>query len=92
MTAFPSWGRVFGRSHRVRPIAPARFFARLASKPPERGEEAVAHLASSPDLDGVTGRFFKGTELSESNANSRDPTVQGRLWTASEKLVGESFP
>lgn len=72
--------------------APARLFVRLASKPPERGAEAVAHLASSPDLDGVTGRFFKGTELSESNAYSRDPTVQGRLWTESEKLVGESFP
>jgi NAD(P)-dependent dehydrogenase (short-subunit alcohol dehydrogenase family) len=72
--------------------APARFFVRLASKPPERAAEAVAHLASAPDLEGITGRFFKGTQLSESNAYSRNREVQERLWDESERLVAESFP
>ncbi len=70
--------------------APVRFFAGLASKPPEQAAEAVAYLASSPHLEGFTGRFFKGTELSESNAYSRDLEVQERLWREAERLVGGS--
>jgi len=72
--------------------APVRFFVRLASKPPEQAAEAVAYLASSPHLEGFTGRFFKGTQPSESNAYSRDSKVQKRLWKEGERLVGESFP
>ena len=71
--------------------APARFFVRLASKPVDQAAEAIAHLASSPQLEGFTGRFFKGTEPSESNAYSRDTGVQERLWREAERLVGESF-
>ena len=72
--------------------APARFFARLASKSPERAAEAVAYLASSPNLEGFTGRFFNGMQPSESNPYSRDTKVQERLWKKAEALVGESFP
>ena len=72
--------------------APVRFFVRLASKPPEQAAEAVAYLASSAHLEGFTGRFFKGTQPSESNAYSRDSKVQKRLWREGERLVGESFP
>jgi NAD(P)-dependent dehydrogenase (short-subunit alcohol dehydrogenase family) len=72
--------------------APARFFMRLASKSPERAAEAVAYLASSPQLEGFTGRFFNGMQLSESNPYSRETEVQERLWTEAEALVGESFP
>ena len=72
--------------------APARFFVRLASKPPEQAAEAVATLASSPALEGFTGRFFKGTQPSESNEYSRDPDIQERLWKEGERLVGASFP
>ena len=72
--------------------APARFFVGLASRPPERAAEAVASLASSPKFERVTGRFFKGTAVAESNAYSRDHQVQKRLWKESERLVGDSFP
>src|SRR3989441_4999072 len=72
--------------------APVRFVVRLASKPPEQAAEAVAYLASSPHLEGFTGRFFEGTQPSESNAYSRDSKVQKRLWREGERLVGESFP
>lgn len=81
------------RSGLMRELAtPARLFVRLASKGPERAAEAVAYLASSPSLEGFTGRFFNGTQLSESNPYSRDAKVQERLWKKAEALVGESFP
>ncbi len=72
--------------------AAARFFVRLTSKPPEQAAEAVAYLASSPHLEGFTGRFFKGTQPSESNGYSRDSKVQKRLWKEGERLVGASVP
>src|SRR5437870_3826788 len=79
----------------LRAGAPSRVItisAPTTSKPPEQAAEAVAYLASSPHLEGFTGRFFKGTQPSESNAYSRDSKVQKRLWKEGERLVGESFP
>ncbi len=71
--------------------APARFVVGLVSRSPDQAAETVAHLASSPELEGVTGRFFKGTKLSQSNEYSHDSDVQDRLWREAERLVGESF-
>ena len=71
--------------------APARVFVGLMSRSPEQAAEAVAYLASSPELAGVTGRFFKGTKPSQSNEYSHDSDVQDRLWSEAERLVGESF-
>jgi NAD(P)-dependent dehydrogenase (short-subunit alcohol dehydrogenase family) len=72
--------------------APGRFVVGLMSKPPQKAAESVAYLASTPHLERLTGRFFKGTELSESSAYSRDADVQERLWKEAERLVGDSFP
>ena len=72
--------------------APARFVVGLASRSPDQAAQAVAYLASSPELEGVTGRFFKGAKISQSNEYSHDPDIQDRLWKEAELLVGESFP
>jgi len=72
--------------------APARFVVGLMSRSPDQAGQTVAYLAASPELEGVTGRFFKGTKLSQSNEYSHDSDVQDRLWNEAERLVGESFP
>src|SRR5881397_3386947 len=56
--------------------APARFVVGLASRSPDQAAQAVAYLASSPELEGVTGRFFKGAKISQSNEYSHDPDIQ----------------
>ena len=70
----------------------APFFAKLITfiigKSPEKGAEAAAYLSSSPEVEGKTGRFFKGKNLSDSNAYSHDQAVQQRLWAESSKLAG----
>lgn len=70
----------------------APFFAKLITfiigKSPEKGAEAAVYLASSPEVEGMTGRFFKGKTLSDSNAYSHDQAVQQRLWAESAKLTG----
>jgi NAD(P)-dependent dehydrogenase (short-subunit alcohol dehydrogenase family) len=59
----------------------------LVSAPPERAAQAVVFLAFSPDMEGVTGKFFKGSREISSDDYSRDAQVQRRLWELSETLV-----
>lgn len=68
--------------------APIRFIARLGSRPPEVAADALTWLATSPELDDVTGSFFKLTRRSDSSPYSRDRAVRRRLWAESERLVG----
>ena len=80
------------KSHLMRELAaPARLVVGLASRSPDQAAQAVAYLASSPELEGVAGRFFKGAKISQSNEYSHDPDIQDRLWKEAERLVGESF-
>lgn len=69
-------------------IAVARWF--MVS--PEDSGADVAHLATSPSLDGVSGRFFVRREETASSEVSRDESLQRRLWTASDVLVARSAP
>ncbi len=67
-----------------------RGFSKLVSRSPDRAGKALAYLASSSDIEGTTGSFFKGTRVSESSVYSRDSENQRRLWDVSEKLTGLS--
>jgi NAD(P)-dependent dehydrogenase (short-subunit alcohol dehydrogenase family) len=58
----------------------------------EEGAEATLRLATSPELDGVTGRYFDGRREARANAQAYDPEARRRLWELSEKLVGLSNP
>ncbi len=59
----------------------------LLSHPPEKAATALAHLALADEKEGVSDRFFKGTKETRSSPYSRDPAVQARLWTSSERLA-----
>jgi len=77
------------RTHLMRD-APAliRFLAWLASRSPAAAAETVVHLAAAPEVENVTGRFFKKKQIAESSPYSRDPNVQHRLWEVSLRLAG----
>ena len=70
----------------------APFFAKLITstigKSPEKGAEAAAYLASSSEVEGMTGRFFKGMTLPDSDTYSHDQEMQQRLWETSVRLTG----
>jgi hypothetical protein len=57
-------------------------------KSPERGAETSIYLASSPDAEGVSGRYFANRKAKKSNASSYDSATTGRLWSVSADLVG----
>ncbi len=54
----------------------------------EEGAEAVVRLAASPELEGVTGRYFDGTREARANRQAYDAEARRRLWALSEELCG----
>ena len=55
---------------------------------PEKGAETSLHVATAPELDGVTGRYFSRSRPKTSSAESRDEAVQERVWALSLAQVG----
>jgi NAD(P)-dependent dehydrogenase (short-subunit alcohol dehydrogenase family) len=68
--------------------AAVRGLSGLMSRSPEAAGTALAWLATDPAVGGVSGTFFKLSKPDDSNAYSRDPSHQDRLWTLSAHLVG----
>jgi NAD(P)-dependent dehydrogenase (short-subunit alcohol dehydrogenase family) len=54
----------------------------------EHGIESVLRLAIDPALEGVTERYYDGSEESKGNDQAYDATARRRLWTLTENLVG----
>ncbi|HEV2075686.1 MAG TPA: SDR family oxidoreductase [Thermoleophilaceae bacterium] len=63
-----------------------------ASSSVEEGAEATVRLVTSPDLAGVTGRYFDGLEESAAHEQAYDEQARRRLWELSERLVGGTAP
>ncbi len=55
---------------------------------PEAGADTIIYLASSSDVEGVTGRYFEKRQVKTSSPASMDQGTQKRLWDVSAKLVG----
>ncbi len=68
--------------------------ARLFMKTPERGAATPVYLASSPEVEGVSGRYFAKGKPKRSAGRSYDTDVAAYLWSVSWKLVGlpEALP
>jgi NAD(P)-dependent dehydrogenase (short-subunit alcohol dehydrogenase family) len=54
----------------------------------EEGAEAVVRLAVSPELKGITGRYFDGMREGRANRQAYDAEARRRLWALSEELCG----
>lgn len=67
--------------------APLRWATRLVSAPPMRAATDIAPLVSSPEYEGLSGRFFKSGRQIEPPPYTRDPAVARRLWAASASLT-----
>lgn len=59
-------------------------------KSPEKGAATSVYLASSPEVAGVSGRYFIGARPRRSAPRSYDEQVARRLWDVSARLTGLS--
>ncbi|NOX85103.1 MAG: SDR family oxidoreductase [Chlorobi bacterium] len=63
----------------------------VGGAPVEEGARNEVYVATSPELKGVSGRYFVNRRESRSAAVAYDTKVQDRLWEISLKLTGLSF-
>jgi NAD(P)-dependent dehydrogenase (short-subunit alcohol dehydrogenase family) len=77
----------FGTNNR----GPMTILFRL-SKPfmrtPEQGADTVIWLAYSPDVEGLSGRYYSDRKPLEPKKVANDPEARRRLWEESERLTG----
>jgi NAD(P)-dependent dehydrogenase (short-subunit alcohol dehydrogenase family) len=57
---------------------------------PEQGAQTSIYLASSPQVNGVTGKYFDKSKPVASSPASYDEAAQHRLWQISEQIAGIS--
>jgi NAD(P)-dependent dehydrogenase (short-subunit alcohol dehydrogenase family) len=54
---------------------------------PEKGAETMVHLASSPDVAGITGGYFAKSRPATPTAAAQDDAAARRLWEESAKIA-----
>ena len=82
-----SVGTNFGQNNR----GPMALFFRTFKpflRSPEQGADTLVWLASSPDVDGVSGKYFFDRKEIEAKKVASDPAARRRLWEISEELTG----
>jgi NAD(P)-dependent dehydrogenase (short-subunit alcohol dehydrogenase family) len=57
------------------------------AKTPEQGAETIIYLASSPAVEGVSGKYFDECQAVSSSPASYDEVIARRLWNESARLV-----
>jgi hypothetical protein len=62
--------------------------ARLFMKTPAQGAATPVYLASSPQVEGVTGQYFASRKPKTSSKASYDTATAARLWQVSAGLAG----
>ncbi|KAF0181768.1 MAG: SDR family oxidoreductase [Hyphomonadaceae bacterium] len=54
------------------------------------GAKTSVHLAASPEVEGVSGRYFTACKEVRSSSASRDEATQEKLWSVTEALLREA--
>ena len=73
------------------PTAMTRAMALIARpfmKTPAQGAATPIYLASSPEVEGVTGQYFANRRPKKSGKSSYDTAAAARLWQVSARLAG----
>ncbi len=55
---------------------------------PEQGADTLIYLASSPEVEGMTGKYLADRKVKVASDPAYDETLQKKLWEASEELTG----
>jgi hypothetical protein len=55
---------------------------------PEQGAATVIYLATAPEVEGVSGRYFAKCAEVAPSAAAQDDSLARRLWEVSARLTG----
>ena len=59
----------------------------LIARSPEKGAETSIYLASSPEVQGITGKYFVDCKATQPAPQATDRAVARKLWEVSEKWL-----
>lgn len=62
-------------------------FGNFPGKTPEEGARTSAYLASSAEVEGISGKYFEECKAAQSSPRSYDQELQEELWRVSDELV-----
>jgi NAD(P)-dependent dehydrogenase (short-subunit alcohol dehydrogenase family) len=65
----------------------ARAFFKLLGKDPKKSSETSIYLATSPDVENITGQYFVNKKIRQSSKESNDIEVAKKLWDSSVEYV-----
>ena len=77
----------FGAEDQAAYLAAMIGVARLFMKTPAQGASTPVYLESSPQVEGITGRYFVNRKPKTSSKASYDTAVGARLWQVSADLT-----
>jgi hypothetical protein len=60
----------------------------IGAKSPEEGARTAVYLASSEEVNRISGKFFINCNVVSSDPATYDEETWRKLWIASEKLCG----
>ena len=69
----------------IRPIYP------LAAKTVVEGAQTAVHLALSPELESVSGKYFSDCRQTKPSMKAMNDNTAKHLWEVSERLTGQKF-
>jgi NAD(P)-dependent dehydrogenase (short-subunit alcohol dehydrogenase family) len=67
-----------------------KLLQRFAARTPAQGAETSIYLASSPDVEGVTGKYFSDRRAVQSSAASYDQAAARKLWEWSDQMTARA--
>jgi retinol dehydrogenase-14 len=68
----------------------AKLSSRLFGRRPAEGAKTGIYLASSPEVEGVTGKYFVDCKPVESSPESYDKSTAEKLWQVSLELTANT--
>ena len=69
----------------------SRLVMRVMGKRAEKGAETVTYLASSPEVETISGKYFENRKIIKTSPATCDAAISRRLWEISAKLTGGGF-
>jgi NAD(P)-dependent dehydrogenase (short-subunit alcohol dehydrogenase family) len=66
---------------------PLQFLTKIIAVSPEKGARTSLYLATSPEVEGVSGKYFVGKKAVTSSKTSRDEAIARKLWQTSLELT-----
>ncbi len=82
----------FGREHMGRVVGTFLGLAKPLQKTPKEGAETSVYLASSEEVEGITGQYFADSKPAESSRASNDEVMQKELWCWTADLLHLALP